>query len=292
MLAERMSRISASPTLKVLVEAEKMRRRGIDVVEFGAGEPDFDTPVHIKQAAAAALDQGFTKYTPAAGIAELKQAVCDQYQGFYGVQYAPSEVIITAGGKQALYNIAMVLFGALTARSRAAAIPRVLPVLIAALGLSAAATLGVTLALDVLEATPRTLVPLGGMVIGNAMVGASTALFRLGDEMRTAAAEVEARLALGATAKEAAAPVVRRSLQTGMIGVVDKTKTAGLVFIPGTMVGMLLAGADPVDAVKLQLILFYLLLGSVSISAVLAVWLASRRFFTPAHQLREPATSP
>lgn len=187
---------------------------------------------------------------------------------------------------------AMVLFGAFTARSRAAAIPRVLPVLIAALGLSAAATLGVTLALDVLEATPRTLVPLGGMVIGNAMVGASTALFRLGDEMRTAAAEVEARLALGATAKEAAAPVVRRSLQTGMIGVVDKTKTAGLVFIPGTMVGMLLAGADPVDAVKLQLILFYLLLGSVSISAVLAVWLASRRFFTPAHQLREPATSP
>ena len=111
MLAERMSRISASPTLKVLVEAEKMRRRGIDVVEFGAGEPDFDTPAHIKQAAGAALDQGFTKYTPAAGIVELKQAVCDQYRGFYGVEYAPSEVIITAGGKQALYNIAMVLFG-------------------------------------------------------------------------------------------------------------------------------------------------------------------------------------
>lgn len=186
---------------------------------------------------------------------------------------------------------AMVLFGAFTARSRAAAVPRVLPVLIWALGLSAAATLGATLALDVLEATPRTLVPLGGMVIGNAMVGASTALFRLGDEMRSSAAEIEARLSLGASAREAAAPVVRRSLQTGLIGVVDKTKTAGLVFIPGTMVGMLLAGADPVDAVKLQLILFYLLLGSVSISAVLATTLASRHFFTGAHQLREPVTS-
>ena len=111
MLAERMSRVSASPTLKVLVEAERMRRRGIDVVEFGAGEPDFDTPAHIKKAAEAAIEQGFTKYTPAAGTAELKQAICDHYQMLHGVQYQPSEVIVTAGGKQALYNIAMVLFG-------------------------------------------------------------------------------------------------------------------------------------------------------------------------------------
>ena len=92
MLAERMSRVSASPTLKVLVEAERMRRRGIDVVEFGAGEPDFDTPAHIKAAAKAAIDEGFTKYTPAAGTAELKQAVADHYRGRYGVEYKPSEV--------------------------------------------------------------------------------------------------------------------------------------------------------------------------------------------------------
>jgi aspartate aminotransferase len=111
MLAERMSRVSASPTLKVLVEAERMRKRGIDVVEFGAGEPDFDTPVHIKAAAEAAIEQGFTKYTPAAGMSDLKQALCDHYKTRYGVDYAPSEVIVTAGGKQALYNVAMVLFG-------------------------------------------------------------------------------------------------------------------------------------------------------------------------------------
>jgi putative ABC transport system permease protein len=72
-----------------------------------------------------------------------------------------------------------------------------------------------------------------------------------------------------------------------MTNIVDSTKTAGLVFIPGTMLGMLLAGADPVDAVRLQVILFYLLLGSVAIAAVLAVSLATRRLFTPAHQLRE-----
>jgi aspartate aminotransferase len=110
MLAERMRRVSASPTLKVLVEAEKMRQRGIDVVEFGAGEPDFDTPDHIKAAAHAAIDAGFTKYTPAAGTGELKKAISDQYRTLYGVEYSPAEVIVTAGGKQALYNVAEVLF--------------------------------------------------------------------------------------------------------------------------------------------------------------------------------------
>jgi aspartate aminotransferase len=110
MIAERMGRVSASPTLKVLVEAEKLKARGIDVVEFGAGEPDFDTPAHIKAAAHAAIDAGFTKYTPAAGTTELRKALCAHYGELYGVQYSPNEVIVTAGGKQALYNVAMALF--------------------------------------------------------------------------------------------------------------------------------------------------------------------------------------
>jgi aspartate aminotransferase len=110
MLAQRMGRVSASPTLKVLVEADKMRQRGIDVVEFGAGEPDFDTPRHIKAAAEAAIEAGFTKYTPASGTTELKQAIAAHYKHLYGVEYAPAEVIVTAGGKQALYNVAVVLF--------------------------------------------------------------------------------------------------------------------------------------------------------------------------------------
>ncbi len=112
MLAERMGRVSASPTLKVLVEADKLRQQGIDVVEFGAGEPDFPTPTHVKAAAHAAIDNNFTKYTPAAGTSELKQAIVARYKADYGVDYKPGEVIVTAGGKQALYNIAIVLFGA------------------------------------------------------------------------------------------------------------------------------------------------------------------------------------
>jgi aspartate aminotransferase len=111
MLAERMSRVSASPTLKVLVEAEKLKQQGVDVVEFGAGEPDFPTPEHVKAAGRAAIDANFTRYTPAAGTGELKQAIAARYKAMYGIDYKPSEVIVTAGGKQALYNAALALFG-------------------------------------------------------------------------------------------------------------------------------------------------------------------------------------
>ena len=112
MLASRMSRVSASPTLKVLVEAEQLRRQGVDVVDFGAGEPDFPTPAHAKAEAVRAIDENFTKYTPAAGIIELKQAIAARYRTDYGVSFTEREIIVTAGGKQALYNVAMVLYQA------------------------------------------------------------------------------------------------------------------------------------------------------------------------------------
>jgi aspartate aminotransferase len=110
MLAERMKKVSTSPTMKVAGEAEKLKRQGVDVVDFGAGEPDFPTPEPAKEAAKTAIDQNFTKYTPPAGTADLRQAVCTRYKTDYGVTFAEAETIITAGGKQALFNIAMVLF--------------------------------------------------------------------------------------------------------------------------------------------------------------------------------------
>jgi putative ABC transport system permease protein len=184
--------------------------------------------------------------------------------------------------------VVMVVFGAYTARARAAKVPSALGPLLVALGLAAAVTLGLVLALGIFEATPQYLVPVGGMVIGNAMTAAAVALNRLGDDVEGSAREIEATLALGASSAEAAAPIVRRSLRSGMITLVDSTKTTGLIFFPGTMVGMLLAGADPIDAVRLQLILLWVLLGSVAISALVATGLAYRGFFTPAHQLRDP----
>jgi len=186
----------------------------------------------------------------------------------------------------------MVLFGAITARHRAAKVPGSFGPLLIALALAGGTTLGLVVALGIFDPTPRYLVPVGGMVIGNAMTASAVALDRLGDEMGDARARIEASLALGATAREAAAPTVRRSLRSGMIALVDSTKTTGLIFFPGTMVGMLLAGASPTDAVRLQLILLYTLLGSVAIAGLLATTLAYRNFFTPAQQLREPAEAP
>jgi putative ABC transport system permease protein len=182
----------------------------------------------------------------------------------------------------------MVLFGAFTARRRARRVPHAFWPLLVALGAAGAVTLGLVVALGVFEAEPRYLVPVGGMVVGNSMTAAAVALNRLGDEMSDRARESEATLALGATATQAAAPSLRRSLRSGTIALVDSTKTTGLIFFPGTMVGMLLAGADPVDAVRLQLVLLWVLLGSVALSALIATTLAYRNFFTAAHQLREP----
>ena len=182
---------------------------------------------------------------------------------------------------------AMVVFGAFTARRRARRVPGAFWPLLVALGLAGAGTLGLVVALGVFEPTARYLVPVGGMVIGNSMTAAAVALNRLGDDIAASERQIEATLAVGATSAQAVRPIVRRSLRSGVIPLIDSTKTTGLIFFPGTMVGMLLAGAAPVDAVRLQLILLYVLLGSVAIAALVSVLLAQRAFFTPAHQLRE-----
>jgi aspartate aminotransferase len=112
MLAERTKRIGTSPTMKVAAEAMRLKAQGVDIVDLGAGEPDFPTPEHVGAAAHAAIDANFTKYTNNSGTEELKRAVCARYKTDYGVDYTPAETIITAGGKQALYNAVMCLFGA------------------------------------------------------------------------------------------------------------------------------------------------------------------------------------
>ena len=95
--------------MKVAADAERLRAQGVDVVDFGAGEPDFPTPDHIKRAAMRAIDQNFTKYTPAAGTTELRQAVCDRHNVDFGTDYQPSECIITVGGKHLVFNLTQAL---------------------------------------------------------------------------------------------------------------------------------------------------------------------------------------
>jgi aspartate aminotransferase len=111
-LAARATRIAVSPTMKVAAEALALKAKGVDVVDLGAGEPDFPTPRHIAAAAHAAIDANFTKYTTNSGTDELKRAIVARYRTDCGIDYATNEVIVTAGGKQALFNAVMVLFGA------------------------------------------------------------------------------------------------------------------------------------------------------------------------------------
>lgn len=112
MLSSRTTRIASSPTMKGLLAAEKLRQAGIDVVDLSAGEPDFPTPDHVKEAGLAAIHANFTKYTPNSGTTELKQAIAARYRTDYGVTYDESEIIVCAGGKQALVNAALAVFGA------------------------------------------------------------------------------------------------------------------------------------------------------------------------------------
>src|SRR4051794_37915077 len=108
-LADRISLISVSSTMKVAADADRLRREGVDVVDFGAGEPDFPTPDNIKQAAIKAINNNFTKYTPAGGTQELKQAVCERHAADYRTNYSPSECVISVGGKHVIFNLMQVL---------------------------------------------------------------------------------------------------------------------------------------------------------------------------------------
>jgi aspartate aminotransferase len=102
--SERISRISVSSTAAVVQKADKMRANGVKLVDFGAGEPDFPTPDHIKQAAVRALEENFTKYTPTGGTRELKEAVVNRHAKDFGSTYTPEECLITVGGKQAIFE--------------------------------------------------------------------------------------------------------------------------------------------------------------------------------------------
>ncbi len=106
-LSQRVQSIKESPTLAVTARAAKLKAEGRDIIGLGAGEPDFDTPQHIKDAAKKAIDQGFTKYTPVAGIPGLKKAIVAKFKNENGFDYNDKEVIVGVGGKQCIFNLAL-----------------------------------------------------------------------------------------------------------------------------------------------------------------------------------------
>jgi aspartate aminotransferase len=108
-VSENVARMQSSATLAAAQAAEALRASGVNVCDFGAGEPDFDTPENIKQAAADAMRAGRTKYTAAGGVREIQRAIIDFYRRDFGTEYQPSEVMVTAGGKQAIFNAVVTL---------------------------------------------------------------------------------------------------------------------------------------------------------------------------------------
>jgi putative ABC transport system permease protein len=193
----------------------------------------------------------------------------------------PSEPLVWSW----LWVVAMLVFAGWTARRRAPEVPGVAVLTMAAFTVAVAVTLGVLFGLRVFEANGRTIVPLTGMVVGNSIAATVLVGRRITDEMRDKREEVEARLALGLPGSAAARPYVRGAVRTALIPQIETTKAVGIVFLPGAMVGLILAGADPMQAVRVQVAVMYLVLGSVAMTtSVVAIGL-ERRLITPDHRL-------
>jgi aspartate aminotransferase len=112
MLSERAKKIKPSPTLAIDAKAKALKAEGLDIVNFGVGEPDFDTPEHVKEAAIKAIKDGFTKYTPVGGIDELKDAIIEKFKKDNNLQYARENILVSCGAKHSLYNVAQAIYSA------------------------------------------------------------------------------------------------------------------------------------------------------------------------------------
>lgn len=184
-----------------------------------------------------------------------------------------------------LWVLGMVAFAAETVRRRAREVPDMFVLALTAFATSAVVTLGVLFGLNVFPLQARALIPLAGMMVGNAMTATVLVGRRVFEELRDKRAEVEARLSLGLSSRDAARPYLRSALRTALIPQIESTKAVGIVFLPGAMTGLILAGAAPMKAVLVQAAVMYLVLGSAATTTVVVALGVSRRLFTRDHRL-------
>jgi putative ABC transport system permease protein len=180
----------------------------------------------------------------------------------------------------------MVAFAAFTSGRRLRRLPGAYLIMTAAIGLASAVTLVLMIGLGIISSSARYVIPIAGMIVGNSMNTASVLGVRLLEDASSQRAVIEAALALGASPRQALHVFIRRSVQLAMIPIIDNTKTTGIVFLPGAMTGMILAGARPLDAVRLQVVVMYMLLAAVAVTATTAALLVARQLFTAHQQLR------
>jgi putative ABC transport system permease protein len=185
--------------------------------------------------------------------------------------------------------VVMILFAADTVRRRARDVGDVFLLALVAFAAAAVVSLLVLFGLEVFPLEPRTLIPMAGLMVGNSMSATVLVARRVLEELRDKRDEVEARLALGLTARDAARPYVRNAVRTALIPQIETTKAVGLVFLPGAMTGLILAGVDPLDAVRVQVAVMYLVLGSVATTVTVVALGVQRRLFTGDHRLVVPS---
>lgn len=184
-----------------------------------------------------------------------------------------------------LVILVMAIIGGNTAKSRAPLVPRVFIYSTLSILCGTYFTLGLMVAVGVINTDPQYIIPLGGMLVGTSMNGISLALERLYRELTSNRDKIELALSFGAKSTAASAGLARQSIKAGLIPTLNFMKVIGLVQLPGAMTGMILAGASPIEAVKIQIIVVYMIISGVSISVPIAVTLARNKFFNKRHQL-------
>lgn len=180
----------------------------------------------------------------------------------------------------------MIWVATMNARGRAKDIPRVGWIIAAGLVVSEVVTMGLLLGMHVVPFQPKYVIPISGLVIGNSMVACGVLLNRLHHQVRNSKSEIDAVLALGGTPKQAMFPHVKQSIRAGLIPTIDSTKTTGLVQLPGMMTGQIIAGADPVQAVRYQLMILFCVLACSALSSIVVGFLTYPRLFTRHQQLQ------
>ncbi|GAA4821091.1 iron export ABC transporter permease subunit FetB [Actinomycetospora corticicola] len=179
-----------------------------------------------------------------------------------------------------LWVAAMIGYAVWTAQRRASSIPGLIPIAALAFGAAGAVTLLVLFGLGVFPLSARTLVPMAGLIVGNAMTSTVLAGRRLQEEFADKTAEIEARLALGQSAREAARPYLRGVLRSALTPQIETTKATGLVFLPGAMTGLIIAGVQPIQAVLVQAVVMFLVLAAASTTTSVVALGLTRRLFT------------
>ena len=181
--------------------------------------------------------------------------------------------------------IIMMLIAGRTTASRAKKTPNPQMIALLSIGIGSVLTLMILIVLGVFRFVPQDIIPIGGMIIGNSMTTATLVITRLTSDFYDQRNMIESKLALGATSRQASLSQFQRTIKSAMSPIIDTTKTVGLIKLPGAMTGMILAGASPLEAVQLQIIVMYMLVGSATFTGLIAAYLTYRQFFTPTHQL-------